>query len=351
MADSTVKPSGGDFTSVGTALSDSGTGNGDTITVSGDWTSTTDATAAVVADNDITVVVTLGDDARHKGVKVTTNHEITHTSTSDAITINSGVTGCVLDGLIIKQGGTTDDAKGVQIDGAVTVKNCIVWTAAATDGQDGIYGSTQVAISIQNTFVSGFAKGGIRSANIDGFVWDINSCGIYKCGQLDHGAAASGITGGDVNNTWNVQNTWSMDNGAFGGKDYKLENPTWNISNCIDSDNSIATVLDTGGSNFASRTLNESTQGGNEVIVVDKTTAPYDLRLVDDATNNDAQDAHTDDEAHGLTILAEDIANTSRPQNTSHDIGPFEVVAAAGLSPAEIITLLNRDKINPIRLM
>lgn len=68
--------------------------------------------------------------------------------------------------------------------------------------------------------------------------------------------------------------------------------------------------------------------GGNFVIVEDTTTSPFDLRLQDNATDNDAQDLHADSTGAGLTMPADDIVGTTRPQNTNFDAGMFEVVAA-----------------------
>ncbi len=330
MADSTVKPSGGDFTQVAVALLDAGTGNGDTITVSGDWTSSTDGGACTVSDNDITVVVTLGDDARHKGVKVATNHEITHTGTNHVMTIASGVTGFVLDGLILKQGGTTSSAEGIRFitTNAATIKNLIIWAGTETTQQDGIYCNVAATINVENTYVFGFGRAGMHNQNGDNATWNINSCGLFHNNTVSAGGNVGGIVwaGGDGGTVvFNIHNTWSIGNDEFTGADFVGSNATWNVSNCIDGDGTTS-IADTGANNFTNRAINEATAGGDEIIVVEKDTLPHDLTLVDDATNNDAQDVHTDDEAHGLTIPSTDIANTTRPQNTSHDIGPFEVV-------------------------
>ena len=56
------------FTVLATALSDGDTDAGDTIEISGDWTSTTDETPAEVEDNNITIRGKAGDEARHAGV-------------------------------------------------------------------------------------------------------------------------------------------------------------------------------------------------------------------------------------------------------------------------------------------
>lgn len=347
MAIITVQPSGGDFTTLAAALSDSGTTPNDIIEISGDWTSTTDTSAATVADNNITIRTKSGDQARHAGVdNEGSNYELAvDDGTNHCITINN--TGCIIDGLIIKQDGTGTSAEGIRFarnNGTFTVKNTIVWADTQDDSQDGIYfANIDVTCILEQIYVYGFGRGGLHAQNFSGsadYTITVNSCGFWNNGDasVDAGGIALDSTGTGGTKTVDIHNTWSLDNDAsFEGEDYhEIETAggaTWGISFSIDSDNSIASRDSGGTGNLASRTLRDATTGGDEVLVVDITTAPYDLTLIDDATNNDAQDAHTTATAEGLTILSTDIAGTSRPQNTSHDIGPFEVVAAAAADP------------------
>ncbi len=190
---------------------------------------------------------------------------------------------------------------------------------------------------MEQVYIIGFGRCGLHGQNFSGhadYTININSCGFWNNADSNNnrGGIFCEATGGTK--IINIFNTWALDNSLNNSGDYNEQRNgaatiVWNISHCIDSDATIAFLgPDAGGDNLASRTLREATSGGDEVLVVDITTAPYDLTLVDDATNNDAQDVHTHDSDHGLTIISTDIAGTSRPQNTSHDIGPFEIVAA-----------------------
>ncbi len=342
------------FTVLATALSDGDTAAGDTIEISGDWTSTTDTTAAIVADDNITIRTKASDEARHAGVdNEGSNYELA-VSAAHCITVNN--TGCVIDGLIIKQDGTGQSDEGVRMataGGTLTVKNTIVWADTADDQQDGVYApAISCTIILEQCFIYGFWRGGLHAQNFSGtasYTITVNSCGFWDNGhstRSDFGFIGGGfvITQNTGTSTIDVHNTWSLENdtGSGGNKDYQESfagggTVTWGIGFSADSDNSIATQDGGGTGNLANRTLREATAGGDEVLVVDITTAPYDLTLVDDSTNNDAQDAHTTATAEGLTIPSTDIAGTSRPQNTNHDIGPFEIVAAGAVLVINLI--------------
>ena len=334
----TVQPSGGDYTTLASALSNASTVASDTIEISGDWTSTTDTSAATVADNSLTIQTKAADQARHAGFdNEGSNYELA-VSGAHCITVNN--TGCIIDGPIIKQDGTGVSDEGIRFandGGTLTVKNTIIWADTQDSQQDGIYvGNIDATITFEQVYIYGFNRAGFHGQNFSGpanHTIKINSCGIWNNG---HEAFGGGIVGEDVGGTkiYDVNNTWSLENdNDANANDYLTRDGTitWGISFSIDSDASLTTQDSGGTGNLASRTLRDSTAGGNEVLVQDITTAPFDLRLIDDSTNNDAQDAHTTDTAEGLTIPSTDIAGTSRPQNTSHDIGPFEISAAGAV--------------------
>ncbi len=321
MADSTVKPSGGDFTTRASALSDAATRAGHTITI--------------IASGD----------ARHAGLdNEGSNYELA-VSAAHCIVVNN--TGCVIDGIIVKQDGTGSSDEGIRFadNSTLTVKNTIIWADTQDTNQDGFRSNEtgDITVNFEQVYIYGFSRGGYNGnhaapPNDPTRTHNLNSCGFWNNGHEDS-TSAGGVNihsnHSSATITANLFNCWSLGNdGHASAEDYseKLVSSgtvTWNISHCIDSDNSIVAVLDAGGTNLASRTLRDATAGGNEVLVQDITTAPYDLTLIDDATNNDAQDVHTVDTVHGLTIPSTDIAGTSRPQNTSHDIGSFEIVVVA----------------------
>ncbi len=345
----TVKPSGGDYTALSDALSNGSTLDNDTIEISGDWTSATDTTACTVADIGITVQTKAGDPARHAGFdNGGTNYELANSANDHVIQVNQ--TGCIIDGLILKQASTSNSDEAIRMaatGGTFTLKNSILWSGAATNQQDGMFSSETATVNLENCFIFGFGRSAVQKQGPGAVTWNINSCGFYSCGSVDSAGDEGGIvhTNG-TSSVYNIHNTWVIDCDSLGSDYLETIAGTWNISFSIDSDNSIATVQDTGTGTLASRVINESTGGGNEIIVVDKTSLPYDLTLVDDATNNDAQDAHTTDTAHSVTILSTDIRAVTRPQNTSHDIGPFEVEVIVIAVLRESRYLLTRDLTN-----
>ena len=345
----------GAFTDLKTALADGGTDDPSVLEISGDWTIRDTASGAKVEDNNITIQTKAGDEARHKGFDDGGKNYALEVTTGHALQVNK--TGCIIDGLIIKQDGTGQSNEGVRFaapDGStITYKNLIVWADTADSQQDGLYCGNldDVTVNVEQCYCFGFGRAGIHMQNFADVVittiLNVNSCGVWDNG---HDANAGGIkieidTGSSM--TQNVHNTWSLENdNGTSSRDYKessTSNTVWNVSHSIDSDASIAAVIafaGSGANNLASRILLESDGGGLDVLVKDITTEPYDLRLVDDSTNNDAQDVHTHDMDHGVTIPSTDIAGTSRPQPVagSHDIGPFEIVAAAGV-PVPPLTL------------
>ncbi len=123
--------------------------------------------------------------------------------------------------------------------------------------------------------------------------------------------------------------------GSGAGKCYSLESP---VSSTIDHNLASDTTASGTGSLDSKSAANQfvSTTGGSE-----------DLHL---KTGADAIDAGTD---LGTTPSGVEIDIDGRDRDAegdTWDMGADEFVAAA-LSPVEIITMLNRDKINPIRLM
>ena len=234
--------------------------------------------------------------------------------------------------MIIKQAGTGDSDEGIRINvgNTFTIRNSIVWSDAASNQQDAIFTDKDATVNIENCFCFGFGRSAVQKQQVGAAATiNINSCGFFDCGSVDSAGQEGGIVHDNGTSTvYNVHNNWVIDCDAFGDDYIELNAATWNISFSIDSDNSIATVRDTGSGNLASRVINESTGGGDEIIVVDKTSLPYDLTLVDDGSNNDAQDAHTTDTVHGITIPSTDIRAGTRPLNTNHDIGPFEITPA-----------------------
>lgn len=223
------------------------------------------------------------------------------------VILNSSDSNIKFDSCIIRGDGT-NGRYGIRdlVDGAMTIDiiNCVI-NACDDDG-----------ITISTDGTDTFTK-----------TYNINSTTIVN--NQDEGIKTSG-TNENFTCNMNLFNTIIMDN--QGGDIVHAASGTWNwnIDYCIDSDNSIAGVVDSGTGNLANRTLEDSDQGsGNYVIVENNTTyADYDFRLQDlgNAKNN-AQDMHSTSTAPnaGLSMPSIDVVETSRPQNSDYDCGFFEI--------------------------
>ncbi len=348
MATHTVKQTGGDFSTLASALSDAGTGTGDTISIEGTWT-VADTAAATVSDTNITIQTDADSKVDPTNLASPSHYRLRHTGSSHCITVNQ--TGCTIDGLEIQQGttqagsGTSDECVRFGTSGTLTVKNTVVWALQRVSDQDGIYtsGSSGNTVTINGENVTGFGFGrtlfqaqqfstsGTYTININ-----INSCTGYDSGdsgELDGASLvnASGRATGCTHNI-NIFNSIGLGSSNVDYSDGHYSNGTknWDIHNSIDSDNSIAS-RDTGGvGNLASRTATDSTSpgAGNWVMVQDITgSVPWDLTLQDDATNNDAQEMHTAASGAGMSIPSTDLEGDTR--SSSYDCG-FDTIAAGG---------------------
>ena len=356
------------FTVLATSLSDGDTDASDILEISGDWT-VRDLAAAIVADDNITIRAKAGDEAEHLGFDDDGANYALEVASGHCLTVNN--TGLLVEGIIIKLNQTTTSAECVRYTPAsstVTFKRVIFWAGTAgSSQQDGFYNANlALTANFEQCYFIGFGRAGIHDQDLSGSpvtqTYNVNSCGFWNNGIEGAGggihirAQVSSST-----RTINVFNTWALDNSDTTSNDFNQESTNgttnWNIEYSIDSDNSI-NARDSGGvGNLASRTIFDTSPSGEFVLVSDISSAPYNLKLITNA-NNDAEQAHQVDDANGLNMPTTDIAGTTRvsggdpAQGDDYDIGPFEiVVAAAPLTPPEIITMLNRDKINPIRLM
>ncbi len=339
MADETVAESGGNYTTLASAMADAGREDGDTITITGTW-SVADTAAVTVQDDNQTITADANSAHAGKETGSPTYYRLA-VGAAHCITMGNDVNGQLIEKFVILQTGTGSSDEGLRTaNNTFTLRNLIFRaTGASGADQDGIHqGGNNATVTIEQCYFTDFRRGGITKQSSGTSTININSCGIYNCGGTD-GTEDGGITANHSGTvTWNIHNTWAVGNSGTNAADFQetAGTNTYNISNCIDGDNSIAGIVDTSeGTNFASRAISETTAGGDEIMVQEKDTAPYDLTLRDDSTNNDAQEVHTDSEAEGLTIPTTDIAGTTRNsagspvEGTNYDIGPFEVVAAA----------------------
>jgi hypothetical protein len=349
MATLTVKQSGGDYTTLAAAVA--AAANGDTIEISGTWTAdeSTSTTIAVTA-LDLTIQA-VGDSKCNGQVSASTGHyRLRYTGTGYALEHTDNYGTLIIDGLEIILDSETTSTRlfyGTPSGGNLTVivQNCLLYATNSVAGQRGINIQNNsitraTTLNVINSIFFGFGRSaiyqgsaytsatGVRTVNI-------NSCTVYGCGSIDE---IGGIEFRDNNDGCtsyvNIFNTISMDNT---GDDYAISgdysgNPVWDIHNSIASDTSIASRDASASGCLASRTATDSASPGTGdwVIFEDKTNNPVDLRLKNNATDNDAQQMHTSGSGAGLTMPTTDIAGTNRPQVTNYDCGAFEVVSVSG---------------------
>lgn len=335
----TVKQSGGDYSTLASALSNASTSASDIISIEGTW-SVDDTAAATIIDDNITIQTDAS--SNHFGVEGSANYRL-EVSGSHCITCNN--TGFDIDGLVVVQTGTGSSDEGIRAGNfAGTVQNCLIRANTATSSQDGIYlfGTAARTVNVINTSIIKFNRGGIHLQNADNTTANINSCTIWGNGadSVSGSQAAGGIAVANTSSSSaiNVFNTMSLGNtSGTGAADYRDEGAnTWNIDNCIDSDNTIAGLDGGAVGALASRTITDSAApgAGDWVMVNDVTSSPYDLTLQDDATNNDAQDAHSNTTGAGLTLPTLDIEGDTRDTASGKvDIG-VDAFPAAGITAA-----------------
>lgn len=329
MAILDVKQSGGSYSTLASALSSANAG--DTISIEGSWT-VDDTNGATIADDNLTIQTDAS--SMHPGYwDETQQHYRLDISSSGAhsLTLDGSYT-ATIDGLAIQYSGSGNSRECFRCmpgtSDAVTIKNSILYQTGSHGDSDCLYigyNSSFGTVTLENCVVHGAPRKGLHSQTGSGSGQiNINSCVFW---DNDVGIEISGSTSGlviDMHNSVLCGNTTT----DFSGSTSEV----FGCSYSIDSDNSIAGSADSGTGRLASRTItdNVSPGAGDWVIVEDITSAPYDLRLVDNA-ENDAQDMHSTATAHSLTIPSTDIAGTSRPQNTDYDCGPFEITGGTTL--------------------
>jgi len=335
MADSTVQQSGGDFTTLATALSDAGTTAGDIITIQGSWTIDDTANCSVNDDN-ITVQIASDNASYHNGVyNESDNHYRLACVTNGDECVEVFNTGCVIDGLVIFQDSTGNSDECIRMSntgGTITVKNCIIRGTSQSD-KDGIYAANiACTYNIDNCIIYDFARAGTHgqmSSTAITQTWNINSCSIYRCSlqgsESDGGGIGISRANFEITYIMNVYNTWVLDCNSANSDDFNESGSsgavTWNIDNCISSDTSISSRDSGAVEALESRTIRTATAGGDEVLV-NSLSGTFDLLLIDDAVNNDAQDAHSNTSGAGLSLPTLDITAQTRNRGSGKvDIG------------------------------
>ena len=354
---------GGDFTTLDAALVHVDISANEFIEIQESWTND-DTAACTIADDGLTIR-TAGDSS-NAGVVLndgssSEGHYRLSVSGSHCITVNN--TGLLINGAVIKMNGTggSDECFRVNIGSTSTldITNCIIWSdkGGTSNDQNGVFCNRICTIGLENCLVYGFSRSGVCSQSTADtvIIYNINSCTIWDNGyddnDLDNGGCATKHGNSSANTTWNIYNSTVVDNhtsltntgGASDSADFNAGTTgtvTWNIDNCLCTDQSL-TARDAGAvAPLEDRILREATVSGNEVLLVEIDTSLFNLTLVDDATNNDAQDAHSNTSGVGMTLPTLDIAGTTRDRASGKiDIGAFAFAASAGLDNDRISSM------------
>ena len=350
MATYVIREDGyGDFTNLQAALSNGSVVDGDIINILGNWNNA-DITAAVATD-ELTITCT-PELAKHKGFVEASSDNGSEKHYRLGVASVSGGTAfelqanCTLDGLTIIQtatSGGSNECLSVYTDNiTATIKNCIIFQEARIDNGDCFYTDSSDGVFVfENCLIYGAERGGIhdQSQTPDGGNnFDINSCTLLHNGHDDSDGGSGEISGSfgiaysdSAAGVIRIFNSIFMDGTSTPYEAVAVANSsTVDISYSIDDDGSIATYDDGSGvGNLGNRTLNTATGGGDEVIITTNGGTTYgwydvDCRLVDDVTNNDAQEAHSVLVAEGLTLPVYDLAGFVRDR-TNVDIGAYAV--------------------------
>lgn len=324
-----VKSSGGDYTTLGAAI----TANEENIEIQGTWSSGEDSDYTI--DDDYTYIETTGN-SKHPGYvgSSPTHFRVIDTGAGAVINITGDFVSLV--GLDVKKpSGSSGSAIALTyVDGA-HIKDCILWDDTTNSGylvSVTLNTANTYSVLIENCFLINGYESGIRgntftnaSANLTINV--VNST-IWNCNRSVGGTYA-GIEGAESAGTLNI-NVFSSICMDSGNADFYTSTgtPTWNIDYCIASDTSIATEDSGNVGCLASHNItddNSKSSDGDWVIVHEITSTPYDLRLLHN-TYNEAQDFLSIGDYNDLVVPGSDIAGNIRYQDINNfDCGASEI--------------------------
>ena len=345
----TVKESAGDFSTLEAAMEDAGLANGDTIEISGAWTA---AENTAIATNHSSLYVYATGAALHSGREWTTGetgfrHRYTSNGTGDSFTLTEAGGAHKFEGLDIQRVSASGavSAEVFDVDAAAgatgyTWINCILGFNAVRDQQDIVYDSTPVGAKtfyFENCIFYSVDRGvlDIYADAGAGLKVEFNSCTAYDVNYdgLEDRAGLFGISANTNTMTVNVFNTIA---GIAAGinacvicftsaddNDVSM-NLDRNITNVGDLSVVRGPAEDTDTDNIVEATFSVATDA--TVQMLDITIGPFDLHLTDDATNNIAQEAHSDGTGVSQTMPTTDIDGDTRA--TVYDIGADFIVPA-----------------------
>ena len=356
----TVKQSGGDYSSLATALANASLGEYDVINIEGEWTAD-DTAPAAVTDTGIFINAIGASKVDPSNLSSSTHYRL-RCATNGSHCFTANTSNVAFRGLEICQESTglSDECVRNSNAGILNIYGSVLWCKTAVGMQDCVFTNTpNSTIEIENTEIFGAGRCGVNSQAPSGTTsLNINSCSIYGCAaHADFDQQKGGInilypSGTTVYaNIFNsiVMGSINLDDTDYHG-DFGISTNSadragtayWNIHDCIDSDGTIDLRDLAAHGCLASRTVTDNLApgAGNWVVFKKIGTLPFDLSLAN-SSENDAQDMHTDASGAGMTIPLVDLVGNARPYN-DYDCGAIE------LTSLELFNLLD-GKIRIIR--
>jgi hypothetical protein len=340
MASPNINVNGsGTFSTLNSAIADSGTGNGDTINITGSWTG--DDTTPVTWNHNLTVTTDSESKVQqpHSG-RTGGSYRLRPTS-GHAFTVTNDVT---MTGVDIQNAatGVSDEVFrcGTGVEN-VSLTRCILGFASEVDQQDILYqdkDSFTYTISLESCifYEVGRSIVDLYASTSCTITVNINSCSGYNIGGQ---GGRSGGTWVGCDNCNNSTITVNMFNNLVG---YEMHNAvaedTTFSSSTLNSDYNILALSDfqdyfdthnnVGDGLLYTFTDDADPGTGDKVGLSDVTTQPYDFELTDHA-NNDAKGFHTTGTGSnsGLSIPLDVLGNTN---SSPYDVGAFAIQAAGG---------------------
>ena len=373
----TVKQSGGNYSSLATALANASLGEYDVINIEREWTAD-DTAPATVTDAGI-FINAIGESKVDPSNLSSSTHYRLRCATNGSHCFIASTANVAFRGLEICQEstGSSDECVRNSNAGILNIYDSVLWCKTAVGMQDCIFTNTpNSTIEIENTKIFGAGRCGVNSQAPSGTtVLNINSCSIYGCAaHADFDQQKGGInilypSGTTVYvNIFNsiVMGSINLDDTDYHG-DFGISTNSadragtayWNIHNCIGSDDTIDLRDASAHGCLTERTAtdNASPGAGNWVVFEGITALPYDLRLKL-FTENDAINMHSDLSGAGMGLPSYDILGTPRPTADDVDCGAFELfyffttLAPTTVAPTTLIsTTLVPTTLSPTTLV
>jgi hypothetical protein len=361
MADLFVREggAGGAYASLNAAFTAAGLG--DTIRIQDAWT-TDDTTSISTSASDVTVIAE--GESRCSGVYEASPSHYRHRYAGGSghamnFTMASGNRSVTFDGVeIIRVGGSASDecirlAGGASQNGSKLFFNDgLMGFTVPTDQQDCVYvqSANEIEWHFENSvFINVYRGVAGCFAGLGPLLAEFNSCHAYNISHSGLQQDGSGLVGWRAGNTATglVINIFNTLVECVAGFPINTDTAGSQARHTIQINDSITdwTEWFNWGDDSSDITITNSPvsgewktaagAGATEVLILDD-TGLYDLRLLDDAANNDAQDFHSNASGAGLNMPATDLVGTTRA--APYECGPFSISVAAGPDITDVNT-------------